>query len=246
MKRSARNITILPFLAFAVIVVFFAVTTTKLHNELKSSFQFIYFNGQAEQQLQEVLTYLQRAESSRRGYIITQDDMYIELYNEAMSNVFVSLQKVKEYNVAEIFNKQYLDSITTLIQKRVRNINVSFQMYVANKSSDSIRVLITNEGRDLNTVLRSMVLPLLTQRTYTVEGKYADLTASIDYLYIIYFIQIGLLGLLAVVQLIVSIKYITRLEHKEEYLSNALARCQSHYDRIKSLLDKTKSDNIEM
>ncbi|MEW5797706.1 MAG: CHASE3 domain-containing protein [Bacteroidota bacterium] len=245
MKRSVRNITIVPFLAFAAIVVIFAAATIKLQKDLKSSFQFIYFNGQAEQRLQEVITYLQRAESSRRGYIITQDDLYIESYNEAMSNVFLSLQKVSENNIAEIFNKQYLDSVTTLIQKRVSNINKSFQMYVANKASDSIRVLITNEGRDLNTALRSMVLPLLTQRTYTVEGKYSDLTDSIDHLYIIYFIQIGLLAILAVVQLIVSIKYITRLEQKEEYLSNALARCQSHYDRVKSLLDKTKADDIE-
>jgi len=61
--------------------------------------------------LQGILLSLQRAESSRRGYVITSNREYIQNYNDAVGSVQQSVLYLKRLNANGQYQDSFLDSL---------------------------------------------------------------------------------------------------------------------------------------
>jgi CHASE3 domain sensor protein len=124
--------------------------------------------------LKDMLGSLQRAESNRRGFIITQNSQYIDGYNLALSNMDESLTKTKELMIAGGYNDKFVDSLRILAREKIHQMQNSMQISLDDMSSDSLQIRMTNEGREKMNSLRQLITLVLNQQDDARRAAFVD------------------------------------------------------------------------
>ena len=133
--------------------------------------------------MQDVLISLQRAESNRRGYIITKNRDFIQDYNSAVKSVQQSLLYLKQLNVNGGYRDEFLDSLRASINDRVEIIKSSIDLALRNNSSDSLQAVLTDKGKELMGSIRSTIIALMKEKQNSRDDSYRALeriNAEID------------------------------------------------------------------
>ncbi len=136
--------------------------------------------------MQDILIFLQQAESNRRRYITTNNRDFIQDYNSAVESVQQSLINLKQLNVNGRYRDEFLDSLGASINDRVGILKASIDLAMGNNSSDSVQAVFTDKGRELMESIRGTILALLKERRNSRDDRYRALeqvNAEIDTLY---------------------------------------------------------------
>ncbi len=135
--------------------------------------------------MQDVLISLQRAELSRRGYIITYNRDFIQDYNSAVKSVQQSLLYLKQLNVKGSYRDEFLDSLRASVNSRVEIIKSSIDLALQDNSSDSVQAVLTDKGKELMGSIRETIFTLLKEKQNSRDDSYRALeqiNADIDIL----------------------------------------------------------------
>jgi CHASE3 domain sensor protein len=136
--------------------------------------------------MQQVLMSLQQAESNRRGYILTKNLDFIRDYNAAVKSVQESFTYLKQLNTNRGYRDEFLDSLGVSINSRIGLIQSSIELAMTNKTSDSVQILLTGQGKALMESIRPTILQLMTERRNSRDDNYralTDVNAEISFLY---------------------------------------------------------------
>lgn len=109
----------------------------------------LYYDHEVIDALQDILISLQRAESNRRGYVITKDLEYVKNYNTSVEEVTQALIRLRRVGAMGIYHEKFLDAIEGKVQDRIGSIRSSLQLFIANSSTDSAQIAMTDKGKDL-------------------------------------------------------------------------------------------------
>jgi len=168
--------------------------------------------------LQGILISLQRAESSRRGYVITGNREYIQSYNDAVGSVQQSVLYLKRLNANRQYRDNFLDSLGSSINTRIENLKTSIELAMVDSSADSAQTALTNEGMEAMGLIRGTILDLQREKRDSQDDAFQSLrrlNASVQDLYNI--------GLFIVVAFALGIAYLSSRHFKR-------------FDRIESQL----------
>lgn len=124
----------------------------------------LYYDHEIIAALQDILISLQRAESNRRGYVITKDLEYVKNYNISVEEVNQALVRLRHVGAMGIYHEKFLDALEGKVQDRIGSIKSSLQLFIANSSTDSAQIAMTDKGRDLMGSIRGTILELLVER----------------------------------------------------------------------------------
>ena len=125
--------------------------------------------------LQEILLSLQRAESNRRGFVITDDKQYLGSYNEAVKSLQQSLDHLRQLNTRRIYQDSFLDTLESKITRKVESLQKSLLLALSDTSADSIQVAFTDRGRESMKTIRGTVTELLNDRRNDRSDNYSAL-----------------------------------------------------------------------
>jgi CHASE3 domain sensor protein len=124
---------------------------------------------------QDILISLSRAESNRRGYIISKDKQYLATYNDAVLSLQKSLQDIRVLNKSGRYQDVVLDSLESNINRRVVSLQASLQLAIRDTSADSIQVIFTDRGRESMKMIRATIYSLLDERKNDRTDIYRNL-----------------------------------------------------------------------
>jgi signal transduction histidine kinase len=119
--------------------------------------------------LDETHVNLLTAESGQRGFLLTDDERYLDHYKEAVSRVRALLIQTEELQPKDPAQKESINELRALIEQKVKELDVTVAHAQENHLSQAFRIAETDEGR----VLYDQILNLFERITLTesVIGK---------------------------------------------------------------------------
>lgn len=243
MKHKFRQVL---FAGYISILLTFLVLGYFVQNALQeedASITSLYYDHEVIAALQDILISLQRAESNRRGYVITKDLEYVKNYNTAVEEVHQALNRLRRVGATGIYNEKFLDALEVKVQDRIGSVKSSLQLFIANSSTDSAQIAMTDKGRDLMGSIRRTILELLVERSNTRDDSFRSIGQIRNGVKVYY--EAALYATLAVLSAlsIMTYLYFRKLKIVEEILQRELFQTREQVrhamSRYEKLLEKS-------
>ena len=194
----SRNFKRFLFASYAAALVLFFCLLLFMREALDDARRdvgLLSYNNEVIIVMQDVLISLQRAESNRRGYLLSRDRDYIRDYNSAVKSVQQSLFYMKQLNANGDYRDEFLDSLGASINSRVDLLKSSIDLAIGDSTSDSVQTALTDKGKELMGSIRSTILVLMNQRRNARDDNYRALSRVND--------EINVLSELAIVVIVI-------------------------------------------
>ena len=153
--------------------------------------------------LQGILISLQRAESSRRGYVITSNREYVQNYNDAVGSVQQSMLYLKRLNLSGQYQDSFLDSLGSSINLRIADLKSSIELAMVDSTADSAQTAMTNSGMEAMRLIRVTILDLQREKRDSQDDTFTSLSQLHSLIKSIYTI-----GLTTVVAFVLGFAYL--------------------------------------
>ena len=141
-----------------------------------------------ENELGELLSSMQDAETGQRGFVITQEEQYLEPYYQSLQTTPKALKKIESYPTQDIRFKKNLDTLKNLIELKYQKIKTTIYYINNNEVDKAIEVVKTGTGKRTMDDIRSQIKKLRTE-TYQDFEENREEIATLNK--IILFIQIS-------------------------------------------------------
>ncbi len=106
------------FLGALLILIFISGITYRHSNALSKSTDDVLHSYKVQLELEQLMSYMKDAENGRRGYIITNNPIFLEPFINSRKKVDNSFKKLITYNAKNLKQKNNLDSLLILINLR--------------------------------------------------------------------------------------------------------------------------------
>ncbi len=146
------------------------------HLRLKSSYDDVIQETGTSGELSVLVGYVAQAESSQRGYLLTERKKYLDAYNSARPSIgplFTQLQTIYEAS-SDVQLKADFKAVTAALDERLSLLDTTFGMAVSGKKELALELFKTDIGEEKMELLRASVQRLLANErlrtTRSVEG----------------------------------------------------------------------------
>lgn len=109
------------------------------------------------QQLSNLYSALQEAETSQRGFLLTGRESYLDPYWQARASVPTYLAGVHRLSVDTIPQQVRIQHLDSLINQKLWEMNHTVQLRREGRESESMEVVLTDRGQNLMEQLRSLM-----------------------------------------------------------------------------------------
>ncbi|MCY7374475.1 MAG: CHASE3 domain-containing protein [Pyrinomonadaceae bacterium] len=158
------------------IIVFFAIRSTESLNEslmLEKHAQKVLL------QIDETLVLVVDAESSGRGFLITADDSYLELYNNTGQKIGGNLAKLRDLVKDNPKQTEISARLENVVSERLAVLKESVEMR-RSQSLEQVREQVSkNRGKNLMDEVRALISELTTEEKNLLTVREADLTKNL-------------------------------------------------------------------
>ena len=140
------------------------------HHRLKSSYNDVISETETSSRLAVLVGFVAQAESSQRGYLLTERPKYLDAYNLARPSIgplFSKLQAIYEAS-HDARLKADFKAVSVALEERLSLLDTTFGMATSGKKELAIELFKTDIGEEKMEMLRTSVQQLLTnerQRT---------------------------------------------------------------------------------
>ncbi|MDO9412465.1 MAG: CHASE3 domain-containing protein [Pseudolabrys sp.] len=109
-----------------------------------------------QDKLTAVLLVARRAESGQRGYLLTQQDVYLQDYNAATPRMVPVVNELREL-VRDPALIKVADRMQAIITEKLHELQRTIELQKSGNLGDALALLRTNEGRNIMEELRLLV-----------------------------------------------------------------------------------------
>ena len=146
------------------------------HYRLKSSYDDVILETGTSNELQVLVGLVAQAESSQRGYLLTERKKYLDAYNTARPSITPLFTKLQ--TVYAVSNDAQLTSdfkaVAVAFDERLSLLDTTFGMATSGKKELALELFKTDIGEEKMELLRASVQRLLLNErqrtTQSVEG----------------------------------------------------------------------------
>ncbi|HTR81706.1 MAG TPA: CHASE3 domain-containing protein [Bacteroidota bacterium] len=164
MRKTFRKILYISFVVITILFAGMGYYAKQILTEEESFVAELSYDHEVVFVLQDILISLQRAESNRRGFVITSSNEYVGNYNTAVKSVQQSILYLKQLNANGKYQDQFLDSLEASINSRLAILKSSIELSMSKSSSDSLQAVLTDQGQEFMTSIRGTILQLLRDK----------------------------------------------------------------------------------
>lgn len=163
-KTLSNNISFLRTMLYisALVILIVGALTYRSITEVTKSSELITHTYKVNVELEQVLSYLKDAETGQRGYIITNDSIFLEPYisgRSKINNSFAELKVLAKDNTTLTDN---LKKLNTLINKRLLAFQTSYRSLPKNDIEDPAFIQNFKDGKVLMDSIRDQIKGAIT------------------------------------------------------------------------------------
>lgn len=163
-STNLKRLLIAAYVAMLAIILGLGYISQRSTSRMNGYITLLALDHDVVKVFQDILLSVERAESNRRGFVITEKTQYLASYNDAVKSLQGSLQNLRQLNTHGIYADSFLDSLESRISDRVQTLQNSIHLALNDTSADSIQVALTEKGRESTRMIRGTVIELLNDR----------------------------------------------------------------------------------
>ncbi len=166
--------------------------------ELKKDKQSIIHTYEVMKTLDEVNIGLSVTESARRGFIITNKDMYLNTYEAEKSQIYKALKKAY-FLTKDNPNKQLsLNLLEHLVTQRLIGLEKSIKQFKKNQKDMVFQITVTDSNREIRQQVKRIIDAMQNEEKKLLEQRTVKTNKSVSQ--VIVFVSLGtILGILILV-----------------------------------------------
>jgi len=120
----------------------------------------------------QILTLLQNAESSQRGYLLTQDERYLEPFNATQEQLLEKLRQTHPVYQGDPRTEELFTRVVTTSQRKMDEMNETIALTKAGKWQEAIEFVKTNSGFYQMENLRALIGELDADVNQRVDERF--------------------------------------------------------------------------
>ena len=133
------------------------------HEKLRSSYSDVIQEAETSSELSVMLGYVAQAESSQRGYLMTERKKYLDAYNYSRPNIAPLFSKLKTIYEASSDARLKADfkAVTVALEERLSLLDTTFGLLTSGKKELAMDLFKTDIGEEKMELLRTSVQHML-------------------------------------------------------------------------------------
>ncbi len=140
---------------------------------------------------------LQRAETSQRGYFLTANEDYLDLYNDSIGKIYPTLEAVTEATKDNRTQRQEILNLRAVIAAKLAEMRKTIDLFDSGARDDAMAIVRSNEGKVLMDQIRTSIAAIWTEANRQSQARVDSWRLNGNWLFAV---QIGA----AVLMLLVS------------------------------------------
>ena len=138
------------------ILILIGIAGAFLSNQARREADWIEHTLQVEQQISALLLQVRRAESYKRGYVITMDDGFLADYQKAATGIGPAFERLKLLTVDNPAQQQFVTELGPLLDKRLADFAEAIDAMQSNDITKAHALVRRMEGRDHTERIRDL------------------------------------------------------------------------------------------
>jgi signal transduction histidine kinase len=207
------------FLIFTTASSIYLVRTSQANEELVNRALRV------ETKIWFLLNTVRIAESGQRGYLLTDNPEYLDIYHIAVDTIRPAAADLNA-TIIDPAQHRAVAEIEPLLERKFAELNETIRLNAAGQREEALTIVRSGIGRDLMTEIRAKSFQILETEKKIISVRSSKSSATIGWL-----LAVNLLGLAFIVVLsVVSIVVMRRLAAKELAYVGELERSNQELD----------------
>lgn len=169
-------------IVFAGVTVIFAIliySTYSSSEAVKENRLIIFHTGNINTTLEKVLSSTIDIETGVRGYAITGNENYLEVYNEGSDNVKLWLDSLKSMNNTDLQQLKKLDSIEKLVYEKREFSARTIIVRKEGGSEEASKFISTGRGKEIMDSLRVIITDFQKSQINILSTRLVEIDAKV-------------------------------------------------------------------
>lgn len=181
-----------------------------------------------EDKLSDILLTVRRAESSQRGYLLTNDSTYLEDFRGAEPEAQETIAELRGLSEASATRASTLDRVATLVDGKFREMRRIVELNEAGQRDEAMAQVREGEGRRIMIGLRNVI-----DEAVEAEGELATVRAEASRRTNAWLLIVSLAGVGFIIAIgAVSVVLVQRNYRRAEIARQELAGTNANLERI--------------
>jgi PAS domain S-box-containing protein len=151
------------------------------------------------------------AESEQRGYLLTGDPDYLEVYRDSINTILPTIADLVEMTIDNPAQQGALAAVERLVTRKLDELRETIRLHDAGDHAAALALLRTGVGHDLMMEIRSTALGMIEEEERLLSRRRADSGSTNLWLLVVDFVGLALVLVLAVI----SVLIVRRMTEKE-------------------------------
>ncbi|MBO9699308.1 MAG: response regulator [Sporocytophaga sp.] len=186
--------------------------------------------------IESTISQLRAAETGQRGYLLTEDEQFLEPYRNAESKVKVNLAKLKELTADNEYQRRSIDTLERLLDQRFDRLAEVLEKFRKDKTQISYSDMVV--GKKLMDEIRTMYTNMRNEEQRLLKTR----IAAVNKYYRLSPIVIIVSSLIAIVLAGVSFYFINRDIKNREIVQEELKALNSRLEDSNEELIKNRNE----
>lgn len=243
---QATYFTIISLLVILAAIIILAFLENRNYNQINEAHRLNYL-------LYEYFELIQNAETGQRGYIITNNEAYLEPYNEAIAKMARKEEEIIDHLLIDTITTKDIQKLFILQDEKLEELAYTIQLKKNDNSEDALRIINSDVGNVNLEKIRDLITSLRIHHSGKIEQLRKKYRVFRTFIFILFSLAmiIGVLNFFTLKQqldpLLVKLRQNnTKLEHLNKGKSNEIAFRKKVEIKNKQLLQNLQKKNKEL
>jgi signal transduction histidine kinase len=223
-SRVAR-VPVLLGAAFAFLVLIVLVSMTMLDHTQREREQLLV-TIDTQNRLDQLVAAMRRLESGQRGYLLTGDPQFLNIYNETRGTIADRMAMLEQAANADASQKQGLERLKPLVQGKLEEMSETLRLQDAGQHEEAVRLVRSGLGLRYMETMRDIVLQIGTETAERRKVQHDQARRQDSWLLGVNIASVTLILILAAVSLLVVRRANTTMQHAQQVLKDANAELE--------------------
>lgn len=227
-RSRLAALLVIPFIS-GVALYFVAAEAREENNLVKHSLV-------VQLSLERLLSDMEAAETSERGYLLTSEERYLEPYHNALARAHQELVNIRELTADNPFQQRVLAELQTAMNRRVDRLEETIVLHRGSSLTPAVQAARIDEGRGIMESLQTQVEDLRREENRLLQQRETAVSDAT-----VRFVWCSALGYLLIILVVGSLyrgvqRYSRQVVEAEQKLSKWNAELEQRIDeRTRSL-----------
>jgi PAS domain S-box-containing protein len=240
-RRYAWSKLAWPLLLACGFLVFVSASSIYLVISSQSSQQMMSRALQLENKLWGILAVVRIAESEQRGYLLTGDPSYLEVYHNTIDAGAAAVADLRTAIADEPVQQRAVDEIEPLMVRKFAELQATIRLHDAGDHAAALDLVRTGLGRQLMTKISVAAIRLMDEQRHLVSLRTSNSVSTNIWLLLVNLVGLALIIVLAAISVLAvrraAAKDLAQSESRSDELEAAASQRRKTDQKFEDMLE---------